>query len=266
MIRLICFSIIALSIASCQQPASADDSQKTTAPNSSPDEAALLAQQYTAFAKTRKNPMPTAQVMEKGKLYPVDEAPLDTAFFVYREQLRQALAQHDVLSLLDAVAQDVKIHYTSENGIADFISRFGLDSNEPDTLEVWALLEGVLEQGGSFSTDKKSFSAPYYFSLWPQSADAATEIAITGKGVRVRAQPSLNSEVVTTVSYPIVELLGFEKEETIGGQAFPWLHIRLRNGKEGYVFGQFAGYPMGHRATFEKREGQWALTYLLTGS
>ncbi|NBC07325.1 MAG: SH3 domain-containing protein [Bacteroidetes bacterium] len=227
-------------------------------PMLSPDSLRLLYREYRAM---QADPMPQEQRPEKGKLYPVDEAPNDTAFFVYRQQLIEQLEKKEVFGLLDAVAKDVQVEGAAEPGMPGFVSYFHLDSKAPDTLSAWPRLSRVLGEGGAFSDGGKRFTAPYYAATWPADQyDPEQYVAMTGTGVRLRNAPNLNGQTLTTVSYyPIVELLGYAKEQEIGGATHPWVQIALENGTKGYVFGQFVGTPLGPRLTFEQSGGRWQL-------
>jgi len=224
----------------------------------SPDSLRHLYQEYRAM---QADPMPLQQHLEKGKLYPVDEAPIDTAFFVYRQQLIEQLEKKEVFGLLDAVAKDVQVEGAAEPGMPGFVSHFHLDSKAPDTLSVWPRLSRVLGEGGAFTEKGKHFTAPYYAATWPAGQyDPEQYAVITGTGVRMRNAPNLNGQILTTLSYyPIVELLGYGEEQEIGGAIHPWVQIALENGTKGYVFGQFLGTAVGPRLSFEQSDGRWQL-------
>ena len=229
----------------------------------SPDSLRTL---YTTFKAALAEPMPTYQGKEEGRLHPVDEAPLDTAFFVFREQLRQTVAHRDVFGLLEAAAKDIELGFGAENGFDDFVGIWGLDSRQPDTLAIWPLLGRLLEGGGVFSDNRTVFTAPYFFATWPARYDPIDYGVIAGAGVRLREKPSLNSRILKTISYDIVTILEETQEEEIGGETFPWVQVELLSGTQGYVFGKFIGDPAGYRAGFRKTEdGRWRMSFLLAG-
>ena len=221
---------------------------------------------YIAFLEARTDSMPTYQVKEEGKLYPVDEAPLDTAFFVFREQLKQTVAKREVFGLLDIAAKDIKVGFGAEQGFDDFVSTWGLVSKQPDTLRIWALLGRLLSEGGTFSDSRTTFTAPYIFSTWPSQYDPVDYGAIVGAGVRLREKPSLNSRILKTISNDIVTILDEAQEEEIGGETYPWVRVEMLSGTQGYVFGKFIGDPVGYRVGFTKKAGgQWRMSFLLAG-
>ncbi len=240
------------------------DADSVSRPRLSPDSLARL---YAAYRAEQADPMPAEAPVERGKLYPVDEAPLDTSFFVYRQQLLQAVERRDVFALLDAVAEDIQTDAAQDNGAAGLVELYQLDASNTDTLPIWAILERVLREGGTFGPDGSTFTAPYYFANWPSHKPPAAHVAITGSGVRIRSVPGLNGEIVKTVSYPIAKLITYEESKTeIGGEWHPWVQIELEGGVKGFVYGKFVGAPSGYHLRFaEKQPGYWVMTHLLNG-
>ena len=221
----------------------------------------LYLQYYTGL----EDIFPKQQHVEKGKLYPVDEAPLDTVFFVFRESLKKVVAEKDVFGLLDVVDKDIKASFGGENGLADFVTIWNLDTKQPDSLEIWSVLESVLSQGGVFKNGKKAFYAPYYYATWPDAYEVYDYGVITGSGVRMRETPSLNSRIVKTVSYNIVTILEEGERQEIGGEVYPWIKVDGLDGTQGYVYGKFIGYPIGFRVGFERKPEGWRMVFFVAG-
>lgn len=223
---------------------------------------------YEKIYNSRNDWLPAKSVAEKGKINPVDEALQDTAFFVFRESLIQAIKKKDVFYLLDVVAEDITHSFGDNDGVAGFVQRWQLDS--PEGIEhssIWHELEQVLINGGSFSEGGKRFTAPYYFAEFPDGYDAFTHAAIIGRGVRMRERAGLNTKVVKSLSYDIVEVIEFtDKMERIGDEEFPWVHIKLLDGRQGYLWGKFIGTPIGYRAGFVRQpNGSWNMEFFIAG-
>ncbi len=240
----------------------AEDSLERKAQKADP---ASLRQAYQNYQEAREDPMPTHQIEEAGKLYPVDEAPLDTAFFVFREELIDAVEEKNIFAVMEAVADDIKVGSGGENGIAAFAGAWQLESEEKTQQSpLWKVLAEMLRRGGAFHKDRRRFVAPYVYATWPEEYDAFTHAAVNGAGVRLRSEPSLRSRILTMVSYDIVEFLGEEdKTETIDGKTYPWIHLKTPDGTEGYLWGKFIDRPTGYRAGFEKRDDVWKMVFLL---
>lgn len=223
---------------------------------------------YQELMAIRTDSLPLNRVREAGKLYPVDEAPKDTAFFVFREQLKRALARRDVFHVMDIIHPDIKVSFGGEQGVADFVTTWQLDHPEKAAQSpLWETLGNILANGGTFEEGGKMFIAPYVYAAWPEEYDGFEYAAITGSGVRVRSAPSLQSQTLTQISYDIVPVLEYsEKKETIDGQTHPWVKIRLPDDREGYVYGKFIASPIGYRTLFERQpDGYWLMTFLLAG-
>lgn len=257
--------LIGAQLFSCDAGQPSDSRDSTPAPMVSPDS---LRELFTALRARDIDTLPLNQIREKDKLYPVDEAPLDTAFYVFRQQLLESVRQHDVFALLDAAAKDIQVTGAPEPGVAGLVSHYGLTPQASDTLLIWPVLEKLLEQGGVFNSERSVFKAPYYFATWPEPYSKEDYAVVTGSGVRVRAAPSLNSTIVKTVSYDLVKFLEATSHiQEISGEQHPWIAVELPGGQEGFVYGKFIGRPNSARAVF-KRQGprKWLMTQLSQGN
>ena len=248
-----------LTFAACKQQS---NTTETSSKNSTePVNRDSIRQVYETLIKSKANLLPAAQIVEVGKIRPVDEGPSDTVFFVYREAMLQTIAQKNEFKLLEIVDDNVQVDVGGNRGIAAFVENWKLHTQK-DSSALWAILKNVLEQGGAFSADRQRFTAPYYTATFPDAYDANTFGVITGEGVRVRAQPNLNSQILKTISYDVLPVLDWSGQpETIGNETHPWVKIKLNDGKEGYVYGKFIGSPLGYRAIFTRQpNGSWLMT------
>lgn len=225
-----------------------------------------IRQLYTSLIKNRTDSMRMQRIIEPGKLYPVDEGPTDTAFFVFRAGLKQIVQQHDKFRLMEVVDENIQSEFGAPTGVTAFIEKWNLASPK-DTSAIWSTLENVLSQGGTFDKDKKTFMAPYYVATFPDTYDANTVGIILGQGVRVRADTNLNSQILKTISYDILPVLDWQvKEDTIDGVSDYWVKVKLSDKQEGYVFGKYVGSPFDYRAVFTRQpNGAWHMTALVNG-
>ena len=227
-----------------------------------------LRKAYLALSKEKRDTLPRKQTPEAGKLYPVDEAPMDTAFFVFREKLLKAVEAKDIFPLMEAIDEHIKIGSGGENGLAAFARQWELESEErTQQSALWKVLASVLRGGGTFENGRRRFIAPYVSATWPEAYDPLSHAAVTGAGVRMREAPSLNSRILTLVSNDVVVFLGeSENPETVDGVTAPWIHVKTLDGTEGYVWGEFILRPADYRAEFQLGEdGQWRMDLLATG-
>ena len=223
---------------------------------------------YKEIYSKRKDWLPAKSIFELGKINPGDEALTDTAFFVLREKLLQAIDNKDAFYLLDKTAADIKCSFGAEDGVAGFVQLWQLDSQEGiASSKLWTTLKSVLTQGGIFRNNGSVFVAPYYYALFPDEYDAFTHGVILGRGVRMRESPSLQSAVVKSLSFDVVEIMETTHDfETIGGEEYPWVQVKLPDGKEGYIWGKFLGSPIGFRAGFTRQQnGSWLMDFFVSG-
>lgn len=227
-----------------------------------------LRRAYQQYYEAREDWPPAWPYEEAGKLHPVDEAPRDTLFFVFRERLREAVARKDAFALLDMLDEEVKVDFGGGQGVADFVRAWSLDSEQNIARsQLWPVLDRLLAMGGTFSENGQAFTAPYVFSRWPDDLDAFQHVAITGEGVRLRERPELNSRIRQSLSYELVELLERSSDSTsISGDTFPWIKVRTARADSGYVWGKYVYAPIGYRMGFYKTgETDWAISFLLAG-
>ncbi|NUO00450.1 MAG: SH3 domain-containing protein [Saprospiraceae bacterium] len=254
-------------LVSCNRSAEQEESTQTAAiaqvTERSPE---TLRQTYAERMAARKSPMPLKQEKSPGRLLPVDEAPLDTAFFVFREDLLDIVAKKDAHRLLAYVDPHIKCSMGSDNGLPGFVRQWNLDS--PDKVAgsaLWQQLEDVLQRGGVFGPDRQNFQAPYYVATFPGQGSASGLAVINAREVRMREGPSLNGKVIQNISFEIVTILEqSQQEDTIEGRSYPWYNIKTKSGKEGWVYGRFIGRPAGYRAVFEPAGRKWRMTTFLT--
>ena len=87
--KFITYGLMALLLWACGQEKSTEEEPKVeTRVQLNMDS---IRRVYTELIQLRLEALPLKQVAEKGKLNPVDEAPADTLFFVFRENLRQLI-------------------------------------------------------------------------------------------------------------------------------------------------------------------------------
>ena len=226
-----------------------------------------LKEVYAKRMSSRTDAFPSTQVREKGKLYPVDEAPKDTSFFLFREDLIDAVQNKDIFFITKALDPNIKASFGDPEGMPTFVRIWGLETPEKTKdSQLWEVLDKVLKGGGSFRDNKRTFIAPYLYATFPGEYDGFEYGAITGRGVRMREGPGLNTRTLKTLSYDIIKINGYSPEvDTIGGEAHTWYTIETLDGTKGHVFGQFVDRPIGFRAGFERKGGEWKMVFLVAG-
>ncbi|HMQ91183.1 MAG TPA: hypothetical protein PKB07_26465, partial [Flavilitoribacter sp.] len=111
---------------------------------------------YSRELSRQKDPLPLTQVREAGKLYPVDQAPKDSLFFLFRKMLIDAVNRKDIFTLMKNVDPGIKYSFGDPEGLAGFIKTWGLTSpEEAQQSEIWKVLDQVLNQGGVFTSPQE---------------------------------------------------------------------------------------------------------------
>lgn len=196
-----------------------------------------------------------APVRAAEPLPPVDAASTQPDFFSFRARLQQAVAAHDVETVLSVVSPRVLNSFGPDNGLETFRRMWALDDSGS---RFWREFGAVLALGGSFDNAGR-FVAPYTYSEWPQSRDAFTHVAVIGESVNVREAPSLDAAAVDSASFEILRSL------EPGGKTGNWTRVVLDDGRAGYISNRYIRSPIDYRAIFEKQYGRWWLTVFVAG-
>lgn len=267
--RISPFLLLFALISACQtdQQANENQAEQVTAAVT-PVVTDSVVQVYQTYYGLLEDKFPPQCLPERGKVNPADAALQDTLFFIFREHLKEVIADKNIFGLLPHVHQDIKTGFGAENGLQSFIQMWELDSPEkvPQS-RLWSTLKSVLLLGGDFSGGGSYFEAPYLGPCWPADAEPYEYGAVTGAGVRLRGGPSLNTQIIKNLSYDLVKYIETTPiEETIGGETHPWVKVQLVDGTEGFLYGKFYRSPLDFRAGFQQSpDGQWKMVSLLAG-
>ena len=244
----------------CSQPDSTDNNseQKAFQKDSS---------KLTQIKETKKLPSwPLKARSETGKRYPFDEGSKYPDFASFRETLYQAVLQKDLNFLKLVIHKDIKFSFGAENGKADFLKTWQLDSN-PENSEFWPELEAILKLGGAFFDEtENSFYAPYIFML-EDIDDPYTQAVIIGEKVRLREEPSSKAKIINSLNWNLVEFVSQDEytEETIDGETHFWQKVKTTNNETGFVYGKYVRSPIDFRVGFSKNDGKWMMTLFIAG-
>jgi hypothetical protein len=164
---------------------------------------------------------------------------------------------------------DQKIQYSFGADISDkdhFVEYWELEKN-PKESKLWDALYRTLRIGGTMTNPNEAVY-PFFFVLdLPAEFEPYDSGVITGFNVNIRKKPSLQSEVITKLSYDVVKNLPAESpvKEKIGNETHPWIKILTYQAKEGYVYGKFFRHIVDYRAYFTKKKGLWKMTVFIAG-
>lgn len=266
--KLIILLLIPLLFLSCQAESGQAGNENEVASIVKPTITDSLRRVYYHYYNAMEAPFPTHCIPERNKVNPADAAPLDTVFFIFREQLKEIVAAKDIFKLLEYVDEHIKVGFSAENGLKAFIDMWELNSPEQIPVsELWPTLENILNLGGLFNKKGDFFTAPYLDACYPANPDASSTGAVIGAGVRMRAGPSLDSKILGNLSYDILEIVETTPiEQKIGQETYPWIKIKTLDGVEGFIWGKFFRSPIDYRVGFQKKRlDGWKMVTLLAG-
>jgi hypothetical protein len=194
---------------------------------------------------------------------PVDEAAKDASFLAFRTKLIAAAERRDAKYILSIVDPKIKNGFGGDDGIANFKAEWKLTSKNS---RFWKEFLPVIKNGGAFDKGSKtSFMAPYTFSSWPDDVDGFDYEVIFGKNVNLRKEPNMNAEVVSKLSYNVVEV----EYETLGKSDKSvdpeWLPVTTKGGLKGFVKSEFVRSHIDFRAGFTKKRGVWKMDFFVAG-
>ena len=192
------------------------------------------------------------------RLCPTDEGASDPSFAAFRERMREVVRKKEEVALMALIAPEVRTDFGGGGGHKDFRRAWELPS---PASRLWTELEGILAMGGAFQRagEDRAFWAPYVYASWPESVDAFGGVAAVRPGVEILMQAEEGAQRTATVDYEILTLRsGAEEKEG-------WRAVRTHDGKEGWVRATDVRSPVGYRAGFSNRSGEWKLEALVAG-
>ena len=195
-------------------------------------------------------------------LPPRDEGASDPSFYTFRARLLEALAARDTETVLAAFAPDAKLSFGDAATGPAGVRALWLDARPRDGLDLWSTLARAVAMGSVREGDGL-ITAPYTYAGPPDDLDPFTHGTIIGEDVNVRAEPAPSAEVIAQLSYAVVPVVEWGYSEREGERL--WHRIRLADGREGYVAGDYLWSPVGYRVGFERREGGWQIVFFVAG-
>jgi hypothetical protein len=192
------------------------------------------------------------------RLEPIDEAPQDQSFLMFRNEMLDAIKEKDSALLLSLISPTVEVGFGGDpNTVEEFAKVWHIDS--PDS-PLWDELGAALRMGGTFATHngQRVFCAPYVSGAWPPDADPFSYTAVIARNVRLRARPDPNAPVLGTLSYNILKVVDWTADRH-------WVKVMTDNGTIGFVSAKFLRASIDYRAFFTQINGKWMLTAFVAG-
>ncbi len=196
---------------------------------------------------------------------PVDEAAKDRSFLAFRTRLIAAAERKDAKFIDSIIDPDIKISFGIENGAANFRKFWNPEAKDS---KFWEEFTAVIKNGGAFFGEGRNkynaFAAPFPHTSWPDDLDAFEHQLIFGTNVNLREGPSVEAKVLDRLSYNVVKAVQ-DPEAPMSEERPEWIKIETLGGKSGYVNSRYVRSPIDYRAGFEKKRGQWKMTFFVAG-
>jgi hypothetical protein len=289
LVQLLSISIFVLSLVACQRE------ETTTTTTTLNDSLARLESLKRAepvgdtFAYTTDTSGRNADsATSKNKLMPVDEAFRETSFPPFRNSLLRSIGMRDTNALYQAIDSNIHWSFGAKAGITSF-KNFWKPGRKDSP--IWKTLEDILNMGGKFrSEDPATFWAPYVYAAWPEGKDAPDPFgysAVISNSAKVYESEDSNSAAIATLDHDFVKVLrdqlapapaskpiakpkkGTKPTSTIPEPILPprpyWTHIKLEDGRSGFIRTSDIRSQLDYRAAFKKKNGEWKMVALIAG-
>lgn len=190
------------------------------------------------------------------RLPPVEGCGGDKGFDQFRNALDDAVARKDAAALRRVTASNIISDFGGSDSWAHFESRWGLATSPKDS-ELWKELKSVLALGCEQSPDATGNVMPGMFEKMGEDADPF-ELVVARPGTGLFSGP-------TAKQAPIAKL-DWHSAVDLGGKAPEgWMHVRLIDGREGWVKVDEVISPLGWRMVARKFDGHWLIAAFVSG-
>jgi hypothetical protein len=245
------FPVLLLTLVACAKN-DASMPPETTAPS-----AATATEGAPGTDATTTTVAPSAEVPQVlgPKLLPVDEGAGDPSFAKYREELLAEVRSRNTEAVAARVDPNIRTTFGDGGGLDDFRKVLAQPGR-------WESLERALTLGGRFvgEGETRSFWAPYVYSAWPDRHDAFESLVVTGENVPLRESAADDGRVVATLTHDIVT-----RVEPGADLAAPFVQVKTADGLTGFVSTSAVLSPVGYRAGFMKKDGEWRMNAFVAG-
>lgn len=194
------------------------------------------------------------------KTFPPTEITLPDSFIKFRSDLKTALDTKNVDAVRSFLAENITFGFGGSSGPDQFIADIGLaDAGD----EGWKLLSHLISTDvAEIDLDQTvAYMMPYTAETWPENDDPSS-IVIGNAVTELRAMPSEEGRIVSTLKHPILRI----KSETKNGE---WLEVEASNGLWGYIPEAETVSYLGYRMLIENKSNNdtamWKISFVGAG-
>lgn len=206
------------------------------------------------------------------KLYPKNETLQNKGLSAFEVSLRSIIEENDSTSFFNLLDEDILNGFGGSGGVGEFKQYWNLPEGSE---KLWVTLTKLLDLGGTINKDPDTGKIvgatwPYTFTRFPDDLDAYNYRVITGSGVALREQPSIDSEIIVRLSYEVLE---FDYELTYENEVYPfegefesveWIALKYKD-QIGYMSARYVRSPIDYRMSVFKTDMGWRITMLIAG-
>ena len=188
------------------------------------------------------------------KLPPVDQCSRDAGFKAFHSNLKQAVAKRDQAAFMKLVAPDVLVNFGGDKGHATFVKQWEIGSANS---ELWRQFDAILPLGCARVESARVIPSLAGQFDSDQDDDVFELSVVVGPGAKLRKALAKDSPAIASLSWDVVRPLSNEGETQT--------KVRLKDGREGWLWAKEVRSPIDYRATIEKRKGKWMITAFVAG-
>lgn len=189
------------------------------------------------------------------RLPPVEHCKTDSDFAAFRAQLNRAVKARDPVALKGLIATDVTVNFGGDVGWADFAKSWGLD-RQAKASKLWGEMADALALGCAVAPDGRSRVMPGLFEKVDDDVDIFDLITVRA-GTPLRATAGGEGRIIAT--------LDWHAGEVQAGGSEAWTHVKLLDGRTGWVASDRLVSPIDYRLVVEKRGGRWLISAFVAG-
>jgi len=152
------------------------------------------------------------------------------------------------------VAPDVLVNFGGDKGHATFVKQWEISSSKS---ELWRQFDAILPLGCARVEQARVIPSLAGQFDYDEDADVFELAVVVSPAAELRKTSAAASEVMTTLSWDVVRPIANEGETQT--------KVRLKDGREGWLWTREVRAPIDYRATIEKRKGKWMITAFVAG-
>jgi hypothetical protein len=164
------------------------------------------------------------------------------------------VAKRDGAAFMKLVAPDVLVNFGGDNGRATFAQQWEVGSAKSG---LWKQFDAILPLGCARVESARVIPSLAGQFASDEDADVFELAVVVSPSAKLRKTSAKDSAAIATLSWDVVRPLANEGETQT--------KVKLKDGREGWLWAKEVRSPIDYRATIEKRKGRWMITAFVAG-